>query len=166
MLHIIFHFLAGLFSNAADLDCVFTITYQPLSTNQKFMDELRHANAAGRKDVYCPGNSPCSPDTGSTKRITYTDFDENNSGNPSRKYQENGLTEALCKKKAQEHCRVERAGTLTSKTVVASYQGKPLFKKICKIGGITQDVDVSADSGTRAESAENPKPAKSGGSKQ
>ena len=134
--------LLGFYSNADELDCVYTLKYQVSPNNPKFIEALRDAHFRALK--YCNGKNPCSPEGASATdyRVTYNNSDPSNSGQPSRKFEEGKISKIKCAKNAEAVCRVERAGTLTSNTVDAYFQGEHLFTKVCKEGGIMETIHI------------------------
>lgn len=154
MINTLFILTMGLFSNANDFNCVYTVSYQPLSSNPKYIEEVREANLRSIKS--CEHKNPCTREN--NIRITYEHSDVKNI---SRKIEQAGISRAECATRATRSCRIARQGVLASKTVEATYNGEVLFKKICKENNVIEEVTTPTASPTETTPATKPAASKS-----
>lgn len=154
MINTLFILTMGLFSNANDFNCVYTVSYQPLSSNPKYIEEVREANLKALKS--CGGKNPCIQYNKIRVSFNLPDIQD-----LSRKYEEAGKSRAECATKATQSCHIARKGVLASKTVEATYNGEVLFKKICKENNVIEDVTTPTASPTETIPATKPAASKS-----
>lgn len=139
----IFFVFFSLNLHASDYNCVYKISYRPSpSSDSSGIQKIIESNFAQLKA--CNGKTPCVLKY-VQKEIVFNISDPENNNYPSRLYKVEVRSQKECSVKASNDAIMIRKLPLL-KIVEASYEGTPMFKKVCKFEQGCEEINPRSES--------------------